>query len=123
MPLILFEDVSSQGVREVPLSGIPLLIQLPMNHFWHWFDTLGKQHSIFINFQYHDHVFPNAGWSYPEPFSEYKNIAGYLSFYPSKLDCFINGEKVRPQPGGFYGGWITNEIVGPVKGESKETYL
>lgn len=82
-----------------------------------------KGTAIYWDVVIQDHVFPNAGWSYPEPFSEYKNIAGYLSFYPSKLDCFINGEKVRPQPGGFYGGWITDEIVGPVKGESKETYL
>lgn len=65
----------------------------------------------------------NAAWSYQTPFDDYKEIAGYFCFYPKKVQCFVDGEKVRPQPGGFYGGWITDEIVGPVKGESNNTYL
>ena len=64
-----------------------------------------------------------AAWSYPKPFSDYAKIKSYLAFYPSKVHCYVNGEPVKPQPGGFYGGWITKEIVGPVKGESEETYL
>lgn len=31
--------------------------------------------------------------------------------------CFVDGERVRPQPGNFYGGWITADVVGPFKGE------
>ncbi len=62
-------------------------------------------------------------WSYPNPFEDYKEIREYLAFYPAKADCFVDDERVRPQPGGFYGGWITNEIVGPVKGEAPNTYL
>ena len=62
-------------------------------------------------------VIEDAAWSYPEPFEGFEAIAGYLSFYPAKLECFVAGERVRPQPGGFYGGWITAEIVGPSKGE------
>lgn len=58
------------------------------------------------------------GWDYPEPFPEFDQLAGYLSFYPGRIRCTVDGEVVRPQPGGFYGGWITDEIVGPVKGES-----
>lgn len=59
----------------------------------------------------------NAGWSYPRPFPGYEQIANYIAFYPSKLDCFVDGEKVRPQPGEFYGGWVTSDIAGPFKGE------
>ena len=59
----------------------------------------------------------NVAWSYEEPKNSFKSIAGYVSFYPAMLDCFIDGERVRPQPGGFYGGWVTNEIVGPFKGQ------
>ncbi|GAB5409287.1 MAG: hypothetical protein BalsKO_16520 [Balneolaceae bacterium] len=70
-----------------------------------------------------DKVLEKAGWSYPDPFEEFANIKGYLSFYPSVLECFVNGERVKPQPGGFYGGWITSEIVGPVKGEIPEASL
>jgi hypothetical protein len=30
--------------------------------------------------------------------------------------CTVAGEVVRPQPSGFYGGWITDRVVGPFKG-------
>ncbi len=58
-----------------------------------------------------------AAWSYPEPTAEFMAIAGWFSFYPAMLVCEVDGERVLPQPGGFYGGWLTREIVGPVKGE------
>jgi uncharacterized protein (DUF427 family) len=58
-----------------------------------------------------------VGWSYPSPKPAFAAIAGWLSFYPARLHCEVDGERVRPQPGGFYGGWLTDEIVGPVKGE------
>ena len=64
-----------------------------------------------------DHPSEAVGWSYPQPAPAFAAIAGWLSFYPARVDCFVAGEKVRPQPGGFYGGWVTNEIVGPYKGE------
>ncbi|MFT5197343.1 MAG: hypothetical protein ACI85U_004384 [Candidatus Promineifilaceae bacterium] len=63
------------------------------------------------------HVNEVVGWDYPEPFPEFASIAGFLSFYPGRIRCTVDGEIVRPQPGGFYGGWITAEIVGPFKGE------
>ena len=58
-----------------------------------------------------------VGWSYPEPTSAFEKLRDYLSFYPAALACYVAGERVRPQPGRFYGGWITGEIVGPFKGE------
>lgn len=57
-----------------------------------------------------------VGWDYPDPFSPYEEVAGWFSFYPAVLACTVDGEVVRPQPGGFYGGWVTDEIAGPVKG-------
>jgi uncharacterized protein (DUF427 family) len=56
------------------------------------------------------------GWSYPNPTPRFEAIAGYFSFYPARVECFVDGERVQPQPGEFYGGWITREIVGPFKG-------
>ena len=35
---------------------------------------------------------------------------------PPTFYCAVDGERVRPQPGGFYGGWVTDKIVGSVKG-------
>lgn len=60
-------------------------------------------------------------WSYEEPFSEFEAIAGHVSFYPACFECYVNGERVRPQPGGFYGGWITSEVTGPFKGSAETT--
>ena len=59
-----------------------------------------------------------VGWSYPEPKPAFEKIRNYVSFYPAVLVCYVSGERVRAQPGTFYGGWITREIVGPFKGES-----
>jgi uncharacterized protein (DUF427 family) len=61
-------------------------------------------------------VFERAAWSYDHPFGEFEPVAGYVSFYPALLACFVDDERVQPQPGGFYGGWITGELVGPFKG-------
>ena len=58
-----------------------------------------------------------VGWSYSNPAPPFEAITGFFSFYPARLECFVDGERVSPQPGQFYGGWITSEIVGPFKGE------
>jgi uncharacterized protein (DUF427 family) len=58
-----------------------------------------------------------VGWSYPEPAPGYEPIADAVAFYASRVDeCSVDGERVQPQPGDFYGGWITTGIVGPFKG-------
>lgn len=59
----------------------------------------------------------SVAWCYPRVFPEFAEIAGWFAFYPARVECFVDDERVRPQPGGYYGGWITDEIVGPVKGE------
>lgn len=58
-----------------------------------------------------------VAWSYPKPFPEFEALKDYLAFYPQRLDCFVAGERVLPQPGAFYAGWITSELTGPFKGE------
>lgn len=59
----------------------------------------------------------NAAWSYPQPSPAFADIAGYLAFYASRVDeCWVGDERVQPQEGDFYGGWITSRIVGPFKG-------
>lgn len=59
----------------------------------------------------------NVAWAYPTPSKRFQPIAGYLAFYPSKVDaCFVDEERVASQEGDFYGGWITRQIVGPFKG-------
>ncbi len=59
----------------------------------------------------------NCAWSYRQPSDGYKAIQNHLAFYPSKMDaCYVNDELVQAQEGDFYGGWITQDIVGPFKG-------
>jgi len=61
--------------------------------------------------------FEQAVWSYPDPTERYAALAGYLSFYPGRVDaCFVDDERVTPQAGRFYGGWITADVAGPFKG-------
>ena len=58
----------------------------------------------------------SVAWSYPRTYPAFARISGWIAFHPGRLDCFVDGERVRPQPGAYYGGWITDEIVGPWKG-------
>lgn len=58
-----------------------------------------------------------AAWAYPDPTPGFRAIAGYLAFYAGPMDaCLVGDVRAEPQPGGFYGGWITPGIVGPFKG-------
>ncbi|SFE91334.1 Uncharacterized conserved protein, DUF427 family [Blastococcus tunisiensis] len=61
---------------------------------------------------------PAVGWSYEDPTPGFAHLRGAVAFYPDRIDrATVDGEQVRPQTGGFYGGWITDEIVGPFKGD------
>jgi uncharacterized protein (DUF427 family) len=65
-----------------------------------------------------EHLAPRAAWCYPRPFAEYRALTDYLSFFPGRVDaCFVADERVTPQPGDFYGGWVTKNLTGPFKGE------
>lgn len=58
-----------------------------------------------------------AGWSYPKPSPGFEAIKDHIAFYASRVDtCYVGDERVTPQAGDFYGGWITAKIVGPFKG-------
>jgi uncharacterized protein (DUF427 family) len=60
---------------------------------------------------------PQVAWQYPNPSKRFADLAGYLAFYCHKVDaCFVGDEKATPQPGDFYGGWVTTNIAGPIKG-------
>jgi uncharacterized protein (DUF427 family) len=61
---------------------------------------------------------PRAAWTYERPRPGYEALAGRIAFYPGRLDAaLVDGERARPQDGGFYGGWVTDDVVGPFKGE------
>jgi uncharacterized protein (DUF427 family) len=58
-----------------------------------------------------------AAWGYDDPSPGFRDLLDTVAFYPASMDeCTVDGEVVTAQPGDFYGGWITSEIVGPFKG-------
>ena len=62
-------------------------------------------------------IAPRAAWYYPQPDPRYAAIVDHVALYADAMDeCLIDGERVVPQPGGFYGGWITSSVSGPFKG-------
>jgi len=60
----------------------------------------------------------NKVWSYESPTPAFKDIKGCLSFYANDVpwECFVDDEQVTPQEGDYYGGWVTSELEGPMKG-------
>ena len=59
-----------------------------------------------------------AAWYYPTPYYAYAALREHYAFFAHCMDgCFVDGERVQPQHGSFYGGWITSDIAGPFKGE------
>jgi uncharacterized protein (DUF427 family) len=64
-----------------------------------------------------------AGWSYADPTPGFADIRDHLAFYVQKMDaCWVDADRAEPQPGGFYGGWVTPEIQGPIKGAPGTTH-
>lgn len=72
-----------------------------------YFDVIGRSRRA-----------PRAAWTYPDPTPDFASIAGYVAFYAGPMDaCFVGDERVQPQPGGLYGGWVTSWLEGPFKGD------
>ena len=64
-----------------------------------------------------DTVARSAAWCYDRPTAGFADLAGYLAFYAAKMEaCFVGDERVIPQPGDFYGGWVTANLRGRIKG-------
>jgi uncharacterized protein (DUF427 family) len=75
----------------------------------------GEAHYYTVNVG--DIILEDAAWYYPAPTASYAEMRDYVAFYPGKMEaCYVDGERVQAQPGDFYGGWITHDIVGPFKG-------
>jgi hypothetical protein len=64
-------------------------------------------------------VAARAAWGYPRPTPPFAALLQHVAVYPGAMDsCTVDGEVVLPQPGGFYGGWVTSTVVGPFKGDA-----
>ncbi len=76
-----------------------------------------KGRAKYYDVQVGDETAHEAAWFYPDPSPKYPKLQGHIAFYAGKMEgCYVNDEKVKPQEGGFYGGWITQDLAGPFKG-------
>lgn len=76
-----------------------------------------KGYAVYWHLTIGAEVLRDVAWSYPEPTPAFAVLRDHVAFYAGPLDtCTVDGEQVVPQPGGFYGGWITSDLVGPFKG-------
>jgi len=76
-----------------------------------------KGQAVYFDVASGDAIAPRAAWGYPEPSGDFGPLVGHVALYAGPMDrCTVDGEVVVPQPGGFYGGWVTSRVVGPFKG-------
>jgi uncharacterized protein (DUF427 family) len=77
-----------------------------------------KGRCYYYDLQVGDRVLKSVAWNYLEPTPPFVELKNHFAFYPRPMDgCYVDGELATPQPGNFYSGWITQDIVGPFKGE------
>lgn len=108
-------ETSHPPVYYIPPTAIAMayLMTTPQQSWCEW-KGAAHYYTVCVG----EHAALNAAWSYPTPTDDFAAIANYVAFYPSRMDaCYVNDELVQAQPGDFYGGWITQEIVGPFKGD------
>ncbi len=104
-------ETSHPPVYYLPPSALPagLLVRSPTRQSFCEFKGLATYWSLPGS--------PDAAWSYESPSPAYAVLACHLAFYASRVDeCWVDDERVIPQPGDFYGGWITSNLRGPFKG-------
>jgi uncharacterized protein (DUF427 family) len=108
-------ETSHPPVYYIPLEDIKTEYLQPNNaqrSFCEW-----KGFASYYDLVVRDKKVANAGWYYAQPTVNFAPIKDYVAFYPSKMDvCYVDQELVQAQAGDFYGGWITQDIVGPFKG-------
>ena len=76
-----------------------------------------KGAAVYFDVVMGDEVIERVGWSYPTPTPAFDLLKDHVAFYARPFErCLVDGQIVTPQPGGFYGGWITDGFAGPFKG-------
>jgi uncharacterized protein (DUF427 family) len=94
----------------------------------------GVATSYALNGSLHDEESPSAGseadqsarisaWSYDDPRDGYEILVGHIAFHPrAPLICMLGGIVVSAQAGGLYGGWVTPDLAGPIKGADRTSW-
>jgi uncharacterized protein (DUF427 family) len=107
-------ETSHPPVYYIPTRDIEMkyLAETPDRSYCEWKGMAGY-YGVVMG----DRRLANVAWFYPNPKPRFEAIRNHVAFYPGPMDgCFVGGERVVSQPGDFYGGWITSNLVGPFKG-------
>ncbi len=107
-------ETSHPPTYYIPQADIAmsLLTMTDRTSFCEW-----KGHAVYWTVAIEGSIFRDVGWSYPEPTRGFQLLRNHIAFYAAPFEqCLVDDFTVIPQPGGFYGGWITPDVVGPFKG-------
>ena len=107
-------ETSGPPVYYLPPADVRADLLVPTDHhsLCEW-----KGEASYWSIALADRTIPNAAWSYRDPMSGYEVIRDHLAFYAGLVDeAWVGDELATPQPGRFYGGWITSKVIGPFKG-------
>ena len=110
-----FEMISTAQVAKSAAEARDLMLLRPTDgsSFCEW-----KGAASYLDLVAGGRTAARAAWTYPDPSPGFEALRDHVALYPGLVDrCLVDGEVVEPQPGGFYGGWITSAVVGPFKGE------
>ncbi len=99
----------------IPLSEVRAELMAPSEARSTWCEFKGA--AQYLDVVVHGRRLEAVGWSYPDPTPGYEALRDHVAFYPGRVDAaWMDDERVQAQPGDFYGGWITSDLVGPFKG-------
>jgi uncharacterized protein (DUF427 family) len=107
-------ETSHPPVYYIPPADVAAgaLVRTPRGSFCEW-----KGAAVYFTVRSGSREAPDAAWAYPSPAPGFEPIRDHVAFYAGPMDaCWVGDERATPQPGGFYGGWITSTVVGPFKG-------
>jgi uncharacterized protein (DUF427 family) len=125
---VVFHDTTiadtTDAVRVLETSHPPVYYLPPADVAMDYLEKTGrttmcefKGRAVYFSLTVGDRSVNQAAWGYPNPVDRYEALTDHLAFYASKMDaCYVDDETVRHQKGDFYGGWITDDVVGPFKG-------
>jgi uncharacterized protein (DUF427 family) len=97
-----------------PRADVDMTLLAPSAHssFCEW-----KGQASYFDVKIKGEAFAAVAWSYSKPTAPFRMLQDHIAFYAAPFEgCFVDGEQAVPQPGGFYGGWITSKVAGPFKG-------
>ncbi|HEY8871064.1 MAG TPA: DUF427 domain-containing protein [Candidatus Limnocylindrales bacterium] len=107
-------ETAGPPVYYFPPSDVRLerLVESPHGSVCEW-----KGQASYRSYEHDGRRIDNVGWVYENPLPGYESLRGHLAFYAGRVtEAWVGDERATPQPGHFYGGWVTSNIVGPFKG-------